>query len=81
VNPNDDSAWAEAQRRCRLSGEEVRMARELGFRSKSLIKNIPSPSQKWKAPVGDWVRSLYEEKLGRADRRLAPRARRQCETR
>jgi hypothetical protein len=64
VNPKDDSAWAEAQRRCRLSDEEVRMARELGFRPKSLIKNIPSPSQKWKAPAGDWVRSLYEEKIG-----------------
>jgi hypothetical protein len=64
VTQKDDGAWAEAQRRCRLSDEEVRMARELGFRPKSLIKNIPSPSQKWKAPVGDWVRSLYEEKIG-----------------
>jgi hypothetical protein len=64
VNQKDNSAWEEARRRCRLSDEEVRMAKELGFKPKSLIKNIPSPSQQWKAPVSDWVRALYEKKIG-----------------
>src|SRR6202043_2239546 len=64
VNQKDNSAWEEAQRRCRLSDAEVRMAKELGFRPKSLIKNIPSPSQKWKMPVSEWVRSLHEKKIG-----------------
>jgi hypothetical protein len=45
MNRQNDDAWAEAQRRCGLSDEEVRMAKELGFKPKSLIKNIPSPSQ------------------------------------
>ena len=40
------------------------MAKELGFQPRSLIKNIPSPSQQWKAPVKEWVRSLYEKKIG-----------------
>jgi hypothetical protein len=40
------------------------MALELGFQPKSLIKNIPSPSQPWKLPVNEWVRSLYEQKFG-----------------
>ncbi|MBK5290992.1 MAG: hypothetical protein JJE04_04755 [Acidobacteriia bacterium] len=40
------------------------MAKELGFQPKSLIKNIPSPSQTWKAPVSEWVRALYEKKIG-----------------
>jgi hypothetical protein len=35
------------------------MAKELGFQPKSLIKNIPSPSQQWKQPVSERVRSLY----------------------
>jgi hypothetical protein len=61
--PKED-AWAEARRRCRLSDEDVRMARELGFQPRSLVKNIPSPSQPWKAPVSEWVRSLYAEKIG-----------------
>jgi hypothetical protein len=58
--------WAEAKHRCRLSEEDVRMAKELGFLPRSLIKNIPSPSQPWKASVSDWVRGLYEKKMAKA---------------
>ena len=54
--------WAEAQRRCRLSDDAVRMAKELGIGPRSLIKNIPAPTQQWKAPVEDWVRDLYEKR-------------------
>jgi hypothetical protein len=64
MNHPKDDAWQEAKRRCRLNEEDVRMAKELGFQPKSLIKNIPDPSQKWKAPVNEWIRSLYEEKFG-----------------
>jgi hypothetical protein len=54
----------EAQRRCRLSDEEVTMAKALGLQPRSLIKNIPAASQTWKAPVSDWIRSLYDKKFG-----------------
>ena len=43
--------WQEVKRRCGRSGNDIRMARELRFRLKSLIKNIPSPTPPWKAPV------------------------------
>ena len=39
-----DKAWAEAARRCRLSPADVRMAKELGFKPRSLLKNQPSPA-------------------------------------
>ncbi len=65
----NDDAWAEARRRCGLSDGDVRMAKDLGFQPKSLIKNVPSPSQPWKAPVNEWVRSLYAKKIG--SKRLA----------
>lgn len=58
---NRDQDWAEAKRLCRLSGEELRMARELGLNPRKLIGNVPSPSQRWKAPVGVWVRELYRK--------------------
>ncbi len=45
--------WAEAQRRCRLSDEAVRMVRELGIGPRSLIKKIIASTQPWKAPVED----------------------------
>jgi hypothetical protein len=34
----------------------------MGLNPLSLIKNIPSPSQRWKAPVEDWVRDIYESR-------------------
>ncbi len=58
--------WAEAQRRCRLSDEAVRMAKELGLNPRSLIKNVPSPRQRWKVPVEDWVRGMYQRRYGRS---------------
>ena len=47
-----------------MSDEDIRMAKQLGMGPRSLIKNIPAPSQQWKLPVREWVRSLYEEKFG-----------------
>jgi hypothetical protein len=57
-----DAEWAEAKRLCRLSAEDVRKAKELGFTPRSLIKNVPNKSQRWKAPVNIWIRDLYDER-------------------
>ena len=57
--------WLEAKRRCGLTDDDIRKAKALGMQPKSLLKNIPSSSQKWKAPVRDWARSLHAEKFGR----------------
>ena len=56
--------WEEAKRRCRLSDDDIRKAKELGMQPRSLIKNIPSPSQQWKASVRQWVHSLHAKKFG-----------------
>jgi len=58
------SDWAEAKTRCRLSMVEVQMAKELGMKPRSLIKNIPNSNQLWKSPVKEWVRDLYRKKFG-----------------
>ena len=57
-----DKLWAEAKSKCRLSSEALVMAKEMGLNPKSLIKNIPSPSQRWKAPVEEWIRDMYENR-------------------
>ncbi|WP_188456244.1 hypothetical protein [Virgibacillus oceani] len=62
---NKSNVWAEAKKRCRLNQADIQMAKELSMNPKSLIKNIPSSNQKWKAPVKVWIRDLYEEKFGR----------------
>jgi hypothetical protein len=61
--PQRDEEWAEAKRRCRLSDEALRMAKELGMSPRSLIKNVPSKQQRWKAPVEEWVRGLYAKRF------------------
>ncbi|MFQ5807999.1 MAG: hypothetical protein ACE5JM_00140 [Armatimonadota bacterium] len=66
--------WAQAKKRCRLNVEEVRMAQELGLNPRKLIKNIPSKSQPWKAPVKEWVRRMYEKRQHKAARKQRPPA-------
>jgi hypothetical protein len=62
----EEQQWAKAQRRCRLSDEALRMAKELGLNPMSLIKNIPSPKQQWKVSVEEWVREMYRRRYGSA---------------
>jgi hypothetical protein len=56
-----DKDWVEAKRRCQLNQDDIRKAKELGLKPRSLIKNIPGKSQQWKAPVKYWIRDLYEK--------------------
>ena len=65
-NIKKDAEWAEAKKKCRLNDETLKMAREMGLNPRSLIKNIPSPSQQWKAPVSTWIREMYQERLDKA---------------
>lgn len=62
--PKYDPQWAKAKTVCRLNMEDIRMAKELGLSPKSLMKNNPSPTQRWKLPVKDWIRELYEKRFG-----------------
>jgi hypothetical protein len=64
-----DAQWREAKKRCRLSGEALAMAKEMGLNPRSLIKNIPSPRQPWKQPVEAWVREMYAKRAGRRAKR------------
>ncbi len=54
--------WQEAKKKCRLSNEDIKIAKELGLNPKGLIKNIPNKSEQWKAPVSVWIREIQEER-------------------
>jgi predicted nucleotidyltransferase len=69
-----EEEWKKAKKLCRLSNEDIRMARELGMGPRGLIKNIPNPKQRWKAPVAVWIRDLYEKKFGRKAQQPPPPA-------
>jgi hypothetical protein len=51
------------------------MAKELGFKPRSLLKNIPSKAEPWKAPVAEWVRDLYTKRQQRTEQRRRRRDR------
>lgn len=57
-----NAAWAEAKRRCRLSNEDIALAKRLDMSPKTLMKNIPNANQPWKLPVKEWIRDLAWEK-------------------
>jgi hypothetical protein len=64
MNPSRQAPWIDVQRRCRLSDEAVAMAKELGLSPRSLVENIPSPGERWTAPVEDWIRGLHAHRFG-----------------
>jgi len=57
--------WKDAQLRCKLSHEAVKLAKEMGLNPLNLIKNIPNKSEQWKAPVDEWVRDMYEKRIAK----------------
>ena len=59
-----DPQWARAKEVCRLNVEDIQMAKELGLSPKTLMKNQPGPSQRWKLPVKLWIRELHEKRFG-----------------
>ena len=59
-----DPQWARAKQVCRLNLEDIQMAKELGLSPKALMKNQPSPSQRWKLPVKLWIRELHAKRFG-----------------
>lgn len=61
--------WDEAKKKCRLGDEEIRMAKEMGLNPKSLIKNIPTKKEMWKAPVKEWIRDMYEDRKKKAEKK------------
>ena len=61
-----EDMWAEAKKKCRLNNEDIALAKRLGLNPRSLIKNIPSKSEPWKAPVKDWLHEIDEKRQKKA---------------
>ena len=57
-----EQEWQEAKKKCRLNNEDIALAKRLGLNPKSLIKNIPSKSEPWKAPVKVWLHEIDEKR-------------------
>ncbi|GHV15692.1 hypothetical protein FACS1894219_12660 [Clostridia bacterium] len=64
-----DELWAEAKKKCRLNTEDIALAKRLGLNPRSLIKNIPSKSQQWKAPVKDWLHEIDAKRQKKSEQK------------
>ena len=64
-----DNIWNDAKRKCGLNDEDIALAKKLGLNPKSLIKNIPSKSEPWKAPVKDWIHDIAAKREKKSKQR------------
>jgi len=64
-----DELWQEAKRKCRLNVEDLALAKRLGLNPRSLIKNIPSKSEPWKAPVKDWLHEIDAKRQKKSEQK------------
>ncbi len=58
-------AWVVARKRHHLSHAHVQMARELGMNPKKLGGLDNHKQEPWKAPLPEFIQSLYEKRFGR----------------
>jgi hypothetical protein len=61
---HDEEAWRNARKVCRLNARQVEMARALGMNPKKLPGLRPSPQQRWKLPVGEFIEERYWKRFG-----------------
>lgn len=57
--------WEEARKRHRLSNAHVQMARELGLNPRKLGKLDNHRQEKWKAPLPDFIETIYLKRFGK----------------
>ena len=61
---HDEQAWRNAKKICQLNAQQVEMARALGMNPKKLPRLRPSPQQRWKLPVGEFIEACYRKRFG-----------------
>ena len=64
-----EQQWQEAKRKCGLNNEDIALAKRLGLNPRSLIKNIPSPKEPWKAPVREWLHEMDAKQQKKAEQK------------
>lgn len=65
---HDEEAWTNAKKICRLNARQVEMARARGMNPRKLPGLRPSPQERWKLPVGEFIEERCRKRFGRAPR-------------
>ena len=61
---HDEEAWTNARTICRLTARQLEMARAPGMNPRKLPGLRPSPQQRWKLPVGEFIEECYRKRFG-----------------
>ena len=69
-----EQMWQDAKKKCRLNNEDIALAKRLGLNPRSLVKNIPSKSEPWKAPVSVWLHEIEAKRQKKAAQKQRRRA-------
>ena len=69
-----EQMWQDAKKKCRLNNEDIALAKRLGLNPRSLVKNIPSKSEPWKAPVSVWLHEIEAKRQKQRRRAKAKQA-------
>jgi hypothetical protein len=69
----DEKEWTTAKKICRLTARQVEMARALGMNPRKLPGLRPSPQERWKLPVGEFIEERYRKRFGGDPRDHDPR--------
>jgi hypothetical protein len=70
----DEEMWEKAKKRCNLNNDDVALAKKFNMNPRKLIKNNPSKSEAWKIPTKDWLRSIEEKNILKAERKTKAKA-------
>ena len=70
---HDAEAWTNAKKICRLTARQVEMARALGMNPRKLPGLRPSPQERWKLPVGEFIEERYRKRFSGDAREHDPR--------
>ncbi|MEA1926834.1 MAG: nucleotidyltransferase domain-containing protein [Candidatus Auribacterota bacterium] len=63
--PTGLQGWIVAKKRFHLSNAHIQMARELGMNPKKLGGKANHKQERWKAPLPDFIESLYFKRFGK----------------
>jgi hypothetical protein len=69
---HDEEAWTNAKKVCRLTARQVEMALVLGMNSRKLPGLRPSPRERWKLPVGEFIEECFRKRFGGNQRARRP---------
>jgi hypothetical protein len=69
-----DKDWTEAKKRYHLTGEQMRMAKELGMNPRKFGGLANHKQEKWKVPLPQFIEELYLKRFGRKKSQDTPKS-------